>query len=124
MPPQETDFRTTKVIYWAKSGDDDYGEPTVSTGIELEVRIEEGNAEILDPGGNSIGTDLSLILKQDVLVNSIIWIGTEDDLPDDLTTLTDLYTIVGFIKVPDVKGIDYYREAQLKRHSDTLPTVS
>lgn len=123
MYPELTD-RFQTVVYWEKSSVDDYGEPTISSGVELSVRWERETNEVLSPTGETINTDITLTVDQELVVGSLVWYGIEEDLPDDVTTTTNLYQVVAYEEIPDVKNRVASKVAYLKRFNDTLPTIS
>lgn len=123
MNPELSD-RFQKAVYWAKGGIDDYGEPTISAGVELDVRWERETNEVLDPNGETINTDVVMFVDQELTQGSIVWYGSEDDLPDDVTTTTDLYQVIAYEEIPDVKNRVASKVAYLKRFNDTLPAIS
>jgi hypothetical protein len=55
-----------------------------------------------------------------VPVDSILWQGRLDDLPDKPT---DLYKVVGVDKLNDVKGRLEIYNLTLARHSDSIPSA-
>ena len=116
----ETDYRTQKATYWAKAGDNDYGEPTVSAGIEISVRWEQSKEDGLGNQSNSIPYDASVVVDRVIAVGSIMWLGKLLDLP---TTTTDLFQVADYDEIPDIKGRKYRRVLKLLRYGDTLPTI-
>ena len=130
MPRPETSHRKQKVVYWpatdtgAASDYDGYGERTMGTRVELDVRYTVGESGGGDAQGDPEGIDLSVVVNQDIVPGSVIWLGTLDDLPTDTTTLTDLYVVKNFNKTPDVKAKRYTRSMGLARLSDELPALT
>lgn len=110
-----------KAVYWAFSSLDMHGQPTVSAATELDVRWEHGLAQEITPQTNPQSVDATVWVKQDVTVQSVMWLGALTDLP---SPVTDVLEVIEFQKIPDIKGRDYERVALLRRYADSLPTVS
>ena len=131
MPAQETAFRRQKALYWAASGFDSHGEhKRAAESVELDVRWSNAKAKSLDPQGNVIMVDATVTLGQDVLVGSIMWEGSQDDLEEgesgtgvgsDVVPDADLFQVVTFNKMPDLKGRAFTRVAGLKRYGKQMP---
>ena len=121
MPSQETTSRHQKAVYWEANGFDDNGEPKVDAAVELDVRWEERKTETLDPRGNTIAADATVIVDQDIVVGSIVWPGALEDVADPPV---DLWTVIDFSKIPDIKGRAYRRFALLMRYSNELPELA
>jgi len=117
----ETNGATTTFAYWAKTGNDRYGEPLVAAASDVTARIERSNNRIDDPKGKTVDTDATLYgLSQDVIAGSIVWQGASADY----ATATDLFEITSFSKVPDIKGNNFRREATIRRFKDKLPLIN
>ncbi len=121
MPAPETISRHQKAVLWTASGFDDYGEPKVDAAIEITVRWEERLQEAVDPNGNTIALDAMVVVNQDVVVGSIMWLGKKDDLA---TPPVDLKRVMTFNKIPDVKGRISRRTVGLIRYSNKLPALA
>lgn len=109
-----------KAVYWAPSTPNMYGEPTVSTPVELDVRWEKGVAQEIMPQTNPKAVDATLWIKQEVETGGMIWIGALMDLPSPATNVLE---IVEVETVPDIKGRAYERRALLRKYANSLPTV-
>jgi len=100
---------------------DDEGQVTINAAVELDVRWEEGRKETLDPKGNVIAIDATVVVDRDIVVGSIMWEGA---LADVASPPVDLYQVVTRSKVPNVKGRKFRRTVGLMRYSDSLPTIA
>lgn len=123
MPALETSCRNQKVVYWAKSGMDKFSKVTVSGRVELDARFEKKSGETMNAKNERVATIGTMISDQDLLIGSIIWIGSIDAW-ETATTPTDYMVIVGVDKIPDLKGRNFYREITLSNYNDTLPSLT
>ena len=120
MPSPETANRHQKAVLWAANGYDTYADIKVSAAVEILVRWEEKQQEILDAQGNSITIEAIVVVNQDIIVGSIMSLGAKVDLA---TPPVGLNQVVTFDKTPDIKGRKYRRVVSLIRFSDELPTI-
>ena len=121
MPHQETTSRHQKAVLWAANGTDDNGDVEVDAAVEIDVRWEEKRTETLDPAGNTIAADATVVVNQDIAVGSIMWPGELEDVADPPV---DLWQVIDFNKIPDVKGRAQRRTVMLMRHSNELPELA
>ena len=124
MPQPETSGRLQKAVLWERDGVDDYGQPTVGEGEELDVRWEFKEEDVLDPRGNPIRVDANAVVSQRIPVGSNMWLGSLNDWPGTGTPEPDdeLMVVVAYQEVPDVRNRVSRRKVYLKRHRDALPT--
>jgi len=113
--------RPMKAVYWAFSGYDAYGEPTVTTPVELDVRWEQGLAEEITPNLQPTAVDATAWVDRDVTVGSMFRIEALVDTPG---TADEILEVVEFQKIPDIKGRLFERVVLLRKYKDSLPTVS
>lgn len=121
MPAQETTSRHQKAVLWVANGFDDYGEPKVDAAVEIDVRWEERLQEAVDSNGNTIAVDAVVVVNQDVIVGSIMWLGEKEDLATPPVSLKQVMT---FNKIPDIKGRNFRRTVGLIRYSNKLPALA
>ena len=121
MPYQETTSRHQKAVLWAASGFDDNADVKVLDRVEISVRWEEKDIETLDPAGNTIAAEAMVVVNQDIAVGSIMWLGELEDVADPPV---NLWTVIKFNKIPDIKGRAYRRTVMLMRHSNELPELA
>lgn len=121
MPPIETSHRRQRAILWEPSGYGRAGEIKLTDPIEIDIRWEDTQVEVVDDAGSTILTDAVAYVNQDIALNSILWIGELSELP---TSPTDLKRVIRVQKIPDLKNRFIQRTLYLIKHSDALPTVS
>ena len=120
MPPIEEEGRNQDAVLWAAAGLDSYGKPTVIPPVDLAVKWNDKQQEVQDPKGRLIRCDATVIVAQDVTLNSIMRLGTVDALPD---APDNLYQVVSRETVPDVNNRSTFKQVMLSRFGDTLPEV-
>lgn len=99
------------------------GTQKVSAGTQIPVRWEYRNEDILDPSGNSIRSDVKVMLDRAVSVHSLLWLGELIELPTDLSTLTDLFEVISLRSTPTLKATSTQFTAFLIRYQKSLPTI-
>lgn len=124
MPDIETIERNQDAVYWAWSGKDIQGTPTVSTGIALRVRWEEKQSQMLDSQGRTISVDAQVVVNREVLVESIMWLGKLGALSGTPPTPTSkIFQIAAYDRVPDIDNSYTRRTVGLRRYHDTMPSI-
>ncbi len=121
MPPLETDGRLQKAVLWAANDTDRYGELKVDAAIQIDIRWETGQKEAVDPQGNTIAFESTVIVDRVIPVGSILWLGEKNDLPNPPTNLRH---VVDYSEIPDVKGRNFRRVVSLMKHSNELPALA
>ena len=116
----ETSSLHQTAVLWELSSYDSKGEPTVSAPEEISVRWEYVSALILSDVDAPVPRNGEVWLDQAVTPGSILWKGCLEDLPDPAT---DLYEVIQYDEVPDVKGRFVERIATVRRYRNSLPTV-
>lgn len=96
------------------------GQKKVTTAVELDVRWEDKEEDALDSKGEVIRIDATAIVKQDIEVGSLMWLGRKRDWSAGVGNLRE---VVSFSKIPSLKGGRFRRVAGLRRFSDTLPPI-
>ena len=124
MPAPEIFHRHQKAVLWAFDHYDDDGQPVVSsTAVEIDVRWEKTRREVVGPQGVPIATDATVAVDQDIAIGSLMWEGSINDIPGTSEVPeSDLYQVINFQKVPDIKNRYIRRVVTLMRFNDTLPT--
>lgn len=110
-----------KAVYWAADGHDDYGDVKVAAPVNINVRWEERQSEVLDSDGNTIRIDAVVVVDREMAAGGILWLGEEADLPDSPTNLKQ---VVIYSTIPDVKGREFRRVVKLIKYSNELPILS
>lgn len=107
-------------VLWEFDSYGNNGYPQVKSPIQIKVRWATTTEEFNDPKRGPILSDAKIVCLQDIPVNSILWLGKQQDLP---SPLADLYELRSFIKIPNVKATNFRRVGILVKYGDTLPTV-
>ncbi len=123
MTSLQTRNLNQKAQLWAQSGHGDDGQATVAARKELKVRWSEGRTQSVDQAGNIIAVDATVVVDQDVTVESIMWLGSEGGMATDPPT-SGLMEVLTFNKVPNVKGRKFRRVVGLGKYSGTLPDLA
>lgn len=120
----ETDLRYQKAVLWSASGYDDYGQVKVSAPVEIGVRWTNKRSEALDPQGNTIAVDASVVVGfSDIPIGSKLWLGslsswygTGSGGQDD-----EVMEVVTSSKGRDIKNRGIRRTLGLKKFQDSSP---
>lgn len=126
MPAMEVSDLHQIACYWALSTYGDYGETrmgALTDAVQLNVRWEERKSQAINPQGNTVATDVMVIVDRVVTPGGMMWLGEKDDLPSAVSSLTDVYQIIEVRAIPDVKNRHTRRRCKLMRYSDTLPVT-
>lgn len=126
MPPPERTDRKQRAVLWAVTGTNNHGQKVcTTTGVELKVRWVGKQAVRLDPQGNTIAVDATVIVAQDVTIGSIMWLGALADIPGTGTPPlpeSDLMQVKTFDKTDSMNPNFVRREVGLMRYNDTFPS--
>ena len=125
MPNIEEDCRFQKALLWeATANYDRKGKRKVSAAVELDVRWENKQQDILDPLGNTISVDATVVVDRDIPVGSIMWEGGTADVPgtSGIPPGDFLYVAV-YEKIPDIKNRHHRKRVFLVRSTDALPEI-
>lgn len=121
--------RVQEAILWPLNTYDRHGQPTVGNPVELLVRWVGQQSQSLDPAGNVITIDATVVLDQDVTIDSLMWLGTLNEWKNGGGSQAPgkpLMVVKAFNSTPDVRGRATRRTAGLMRYQDqsiTLPTA-
>jgi len=74
-------FTKQVLVYWEKIADDQYGKPTFAQPIEVNVRWEDKEQEVISPDGRKIWSKAYILLIQPLLVGSWVWLGSINQNP-------------------------------------------
>lgn len=108
MPLLETNDLKQTAVMWPFTGYDSFGQPTVGPPAQIPVRWITTKREAVDPKGNTITLDGTVIVAQKIAIGSHLWLGKLLDwygtgsgsaMPDEL-----LYEVKTFQVTPDIKG--------------------
>lgn len=129
MPPlEETDLNQT-IVVWARVGFDRLAVPIIGVPVEMPCRWIDSRKETIDPQSSDERRDATAIVLQEVARESLVWLGSLDDLPGTGTSAadvptSDLYIVTGFDGTPDIKNRFVRRSLTLMRYSDKSTTSS
>jgi len=127
MPDFETMDLEQTAVYWEKVGDNNEGLPIVTDPVEIDVRWVDKKGTIKDPKGNSISTDGDLACDQELVEQSLVWLGTLEAW----NTVTNgglgfqganVSSILDVTITPDLKARNARWTARVMRYGDFLPT--
>lgn len=123
MPAPEAACRLQTAVLWSKIGDDDYGEPLRDDPEEINVRWVQRRTASLDANGNTISLDATVVVNQEIVVGSLLWLGAlsswtgTGSAGDD----TELMIVATYNETPDLKNREIRRMVGLRRFRDSLP---
>ena len=120
MPDIETQGRHQRAVLWEAADLDNYAKPTISEAVEILVKWNEQRQESLDAQGNTIAIDATAVVGRHIEVDSIMKLGTIEDLGEAPTGLMMVST---YSETRDIKGRGIFRSVGLIRYGDTLPTI-
>jgi hypothetical protein len=111
-------------VYRELRGVDRYGEPLVAGPVEIAVRFERRKREVRKADGTVIGLDATMMVDREVKVGSTVSLGTLDDWlgTGSAGEESELYQVVTYGEVPDVRGLHLQRTAGLARFRDAAAT--
>lgn len=126
MPPPEYSARHQKLVRWAKSRTNRYGDPDRGDPEELCVRWEFTRKDMMAPDGTRTAVDAVVTYgpSQTFQIDDTVWLGELEDWYGTGSAGNDsgVYRVAAIDYVPDIKGRAAYREAGLIKASDALPT--
>ena len=109
-------------VYWpltsidsAGTDFDNYGQPTVTTPMEISVRWEDKAEEFLDSLGTRRLSNAVVYVSQDVDVGGILMLGELTNIVDsvDIKENPGAWEIRRFDKVPNIRATEFLRTAFL-----------
>lgn len=118
MPAPEVSNRHQTAVLWEVDGYDSHAEVTVGAPAAISVRWNNTQGRALDPQGNTVALDATVIVAQDVPVGSLMWLGTLAQLEAVGNTLTNLMQARTVEKTPDLKGRVHFRQLGLVKYRD------
>jgi Bacterial Ig-like domain (group 3) len=125
MPPLETSDRFQDAVLWPVSSYDQYGQALISpTACPLKVRWIEKQSEMLDPKGNTIAIDATVVVDRKIEVGGLMWKGCINDLEIVGTAAPSpagLMEVKAYNETCDVRGREIRRTVGLMRYRDKFP---
>ncbi len=93
-------FTNQRMVYWEKSGSDSYSKPAYKPGVEIAVRWEDVQNEVLTPDGRKVVSMGYILLAVPVLVGSLVLLGPRPATAG--TALAAWYKLKSYPGVPTV----------------------
>ena len=115
MPALERSDLRQHAVLWTAAGRDDYGNPKVASPVEIRIRWETGK-------GEANRRKAEVITKQEIVINSVMWLGKLANLPALPSPNVELMQVIGYDEIPDAKNRDVLRRASLVLLGSKLPT--
>jgi hypothetical protein len=102
-------------VYWAPDGTDEYGQPTVASPVELDVRWEDTVEGVVNEEGSTVLSKSKVMVSADVAIGGMLWLGSLSDCPDPANpkNLSGAYEIIAFEKIPNFRCTEFMRIARL-----------
>lgn len=120
MPPVEEIGIHGTAVYWEKLRVDRYGEDILAAPREVECRWIDGQTDLLDAQGNVVTVEAVAVVKEDLVIGSILREGTLSDYPGSANTADD--DTVCYVrltnKVPDLDNRFFYRSVGLSKYGN------
>jgi hypothetical protein len=138
VPPLEDDDLLQCAVFWPLLKVDAYANPILGQPVQLDVRWMDVQSIVMDPKGNTIGVDVTIVVNEDIeqfndprdpfyrtIIDGMI---TQNTLygPTGVLTVTPttgLYWIKTYNKTPDIKNRFNRRVVGAVRYTDLLPVV-
>lgn len=122
MPYPEQDYRFQRAVLWRYIGDDEYGNPVVQEGIDITVRWEDKQIQIIGPNGQPMSLDATVESIKEIPINSILWKGSTSSI-STIDEITGFMQVVTQDKTPDVKARVFRLTYGLKRYNEEFPEI-
>lgn len=125
--PLETHGLYDCAVLWAKrsgrDGIDSLGRQVLSDAVQIPCRFQ-----YITRLGQNVQQSVDLVVAkmqvcQIIPTESIVWDGKLNELPADLSTITNLMIVLDQERVKDIKYREEFRLVTLGRYNDTLPTI-
>jgi hypothetical protein len=122
MPGIEVSGLDQKAALWvSRNISDDHGEPTVSAGVEINVRWEKKTYEAITSDATPVAITGVIHVDRVIPEDSIMRLGTLASVPSPPDYLVQ---VVSYDEVPDVKGREYQRTVTVRKWKDDLPAIA
>lgn len=132
MPAMESKDLHGRALLWRVSGVDNYAEILTAAPVEIRLRLNDSATEALDPQGNKIGLDATIVTAVDLGIGDVLWMA-----PSDKYSALEQYTGTGsgvddsdywqvkmFNGTPDLKNRITRREAGIMRFRGSPPELA
>lgn len=119
--PLEEEGLTEKAAVWELSHFNAHGNPVVLAAVEIDSRWEIRRRSSINDIGEAIATHAEVMVDRELKLNSLIRRGELADVP---SPPDNLYEVIDYWEVPDVKGEEIQRNVTLKRWKKAAPTIA
>ncbi len=127
MPPPELSGRLQDAVLWESQGrQGHYGEHKVRPPVQILVRWQDGRSEAVDPDGNKIGLDATVVAPDcEIPIGSIMWKGCLADWygTGSGASELDMMEVRTRSTAPDIKNRFSFRTLGLARFRGELPEL-
>lgn len=121
MPPFETMDRPHKAVLWPNATKDGYGVMKLGSGaLDLKVRWSDRQTQALDPAGEVISVDASVISTRDIPIGAAMWRGTVATWNANL--MNQIMEVVSISKADDTRGRSTRKKYGLKFVASQVPS--
>lgn len=100
-------------VYWEISGYDAFGNPSISSPIQLTCRWEDSQQQIVTSDGTPITAKSIVYVNQDVITGGYLFHGLLADAPSDPKISEKAFLIRRFDKLPNLRYTEYLRTAYI-----------
>lgn len=124
MPALEySDLRQWAVVWFWTGQQNRHGQQTIHQPIQIPVRWNFDDAQVLDSFGNTIGRNGDVVAAIDIPDLSMIWYAGNYKLTTLPTTFTELAQLFRTGSTGDIKQRNIRYEYKSMRWGDTLPPL-
>ncbi len=104
-----------KCVYWAKIGNDEFGQPAYGAAIELDCRWSDKVEQIVNSEGAMVVSKTKVMVSVDVVIGGILIFSELASVQHLIEPQrnTGAYEIIQFDKVPNFKCTEFLRTAYL-----------
>jgi hypothetical protein len=113
----------TSVAWLASGSVDEFGQASITGPIELQSRWELGTRLISDALVETANPNGIVYISDPLPVGTLLWRGRIADLPAVPDSLNDLFKVVEYREVPDVKGRESRLSVVVAGTKTKLPNV-
>jgi hypothetical protein len=111
----ENDFLQQYAVLWPLNGYDRHGDPIRGTAEEIRCRWEQDDSEALGAKEEPIGMPVTVFVNQEITIGSTLWLGRLTDTTPGTADLEDLFIVLSYAGIPDVKGRTFQRTVTAMR---------
>ena len=93
-----------EAVYWEFNGYNDYGKPQYKSSVEIMCRWDDITQEYINPRGDRDVSKSMIIVNQDIVLKSVLMLGTSDDITDEDNPLnnTGAWEIKQVLRTPNI----------------------